>query len=557
MAAAITAALNGLKVLVIEKTPVVGGSTAVSGGMVWAPGNSAMAAAGAPDVAGAALAYLRAEVGNRLREDMARAYIETAPRMFDFFRLRTEVQLVPRMYAPDYHPDQPGASNGGRALDPVVFDGRMLGPWFAKLRPPLPQMTIFGGMMVGKADIDHLLAMWRKWPSFRHAMAIMGRYIADRLRYPRGTRLLAGNALAGRLLKTAIDAGVTIETESTIDELIVMDGAVIGAAIRVGGRAQRIAARRGVVLATGGSAANVAARKDAALYPDDHLSMVPEGNVGDGIAVARSVGATIETGNASNLFLSPVSVSQEHNGTRVQFPHLILDRQKPGLIAVDGSGRRFTNEAQSYHDFAEAMQERNRSVSAIPTYLVCDHAFLRKYGLGLVRPAPFPHRRHIRNGYLIKARTLAALAAKLGIPADALIEEVEAMNQAAETGIDGAFGKGSTEYNRYLGDPRHGPNPCLGPIRAAPFYAVRVFPGDIGSTRGLRTDPQARVLASGGAPIAGLYACGNDMNSIMGGAYPAGGITLGPALTFGYIAGLHMAGVARDLAKERPVAAAS
>jgi succinate dehydrogenase/fumarate reductase flavoprotein subunit len=223
------------------------------------------------------------------------------------------------------------------------------------------------------------------------------------------------------------------------------------------------------------------------------------------------------------------------------FPHLIMDRQKPGLMAVNGTGRRFVNEATSYHGFVEGMHRAHETTPSIPAWLVCDAAFLRRYGMGLVRPGGPSLTRFITAGYLKQAPTLEQLAGAIGVPADALLASAAQMNEAARTGVDEAFGRGASAYDRYLGDAMHTPNPCLGPITTAPFYAIQVWPGDIGTAAGLDTDAKARVLDGGGAPIPGLYACGNDMASIMGGTYPSAGITLGPNLTFGYIVGQDLA----------------
>lgn len=539
LSTAITAAQQKQDVLVLEKTPYIGGSTAVSGGVVWVPDNQGMADAGMPDKPGDAMRYLEGVLGERMRNDMVSAYLEAGPQMVDFFHQTTSVRLAPRMYAPDYQSEDEGASIGGRALDPQEYDGRELGEWFARLRPPMKQLTAFDGMMVSRYDIDHLLSFWRRWSSFLHGLKILTRYGLDRLKYPRGTRLLAGNALAARLLKSSLDTGVRFETDVVVRELIQENGQVTGVIADIGGKAYRVRADKGVMLATGGFAANDELREQMAPHAHMHYSMSPAGNYGDGKNLAESVGGRLDDGNANNYFLAPVSVL-EMRGEEIRFPHLILDRQKPGLIAIGKDGKRFVNEADSYHDFVEAMH-RNPD-TAVPAWLIADSAFLKKYGLGLARPAPFPHGHLVAAGYLIEAPTIVMLAEKLGVPARALSDEVDQMNNAAQTGSDERFGKGATEYNRYLGDLSHKPNPCLGPIERGPFYAVKVYPGDIGASRGLRTNAQAQVVDSADKPIPGLYACGNDMNSIMAGTYPAGGITLGPAMTFGYIAARHMTG---------------
>ncbi|SDR42553.1 Succinate dehydrogenase/fumarate reductase, flavoprotein subunit [Rhizobiales bacterium GAS113] len=541
MAAALTAAHAGLDVVVVEKTEAIGGSTAVSGGALWVPLNPHLGEVGASDSREAVLAYLQAILGNRMRRDMIEAFLEAGPRMVAFMEENTSVSFVPRKVSPDYQPGLPGASLGGRTLDPLPFDGRELGEDFALLRPPFREFLAFGGMMVNRKDIDTLLGVGKSFANFREGSKLLWRYALDRLRHPRGTRLLMGNALAGRLLKSALDKGIALRLRSAAVELLREGERVAGVMVESGGRRLRLGARRGVVLATGGFPGSAEMRSAMLPHADRHLSMAPPGNSGDGLRLALSAGAAIAADNIGNAFWAPVSVMRTQDGREIRFPHLILDRQKPGLVAVNQAGRRFVNEANSYHDFVEAMHRSHESVPTIPAYLICDSRFLRTYGLGLVRPGPRPLRAFLASGYLVKGKSIAELAGKLGIEAAALADTVARMNAYARSGEDPEFGRGSNAYNRYLGDEQHKPNPCLGPIDKPPFYAVRVFPGDIGTAAGLKTDPQARVLDAHGAPIEGLFACGNDMNSIMAGAYPGAGITLGPALTFGYIAGQQLA----------------
>jgi len=223
------------------------------------------------------------------------------------------------------------------------------------------------------------------------------------------------------------------------------------------------------------------------------------------------------------------------------FPHLVLDRGKPGLIAVNPAGSRFVSEATSYHRFVKAMFAELEDDSAAACFLVCDDEFIASYGLGMVRPRRLNLRNAVADGYVVQADSIRGLAEKLRLPGDALEASVARHNGFAGTGIDSDFGKGSDAYQRNLGDPEHHPNPCIGPLAKPPFYAVRIYPGDIGASCGLVTNAHAQVLREDGSSIAGLYACGNDMNSIMNGIYPGPGITLGPAMTFGYIAARHAA----------------
>lgn len=527
----------GLSVLVLEKTEYFGGSTAVSGGAVWIPGNPHMAGVGHTDSDERARAYLRQTVGPALRPAMIDTYLRHGPEMVRFMEAHTDVHFIARPVSPDYKPELDGAAQGGRTIDPAPFDGRELGAWFDTLRPPLPSFLALSGMMVNRKDIDALLAMHRSWKALRHAVPLLARYARDRLRWRRGTRLVLGNALAARLLKSARDKQIELVRRAGVEQLIVEDGRVSGVAATIDGKTQTLRARRAVVLATGGYAQNAAMRAQLVPHASVHRSMAPAGNTGDGAQLAKPLGGHLATGNVGAAFWTPVSVMRDADGHETVFPHLITDRQKPGIMAIDSSGKRFANEATSYHDFVAAMHRAHTNTPCVPAWLVCDSDFLQRYGLGLVRPQTRRIERFLRNGYLKRADSVDALARNLGVPADALADSVAQMNAAAQSGRDTAFGRGDSAYDRYLGDASHTPNPCLGPIARAPFYAVQIVPGDIGSATGLEVDTCARVLDAHDAPVAGLYAVGNDMNSVMAGTYPAAGITLGPALTFGYIAG--------------------
>ena len=527
LSAAITARAAGLRVLLLEKTGLFGGSTAVSGGAVWVPGNDGMAALGFHDSRGQVMTYLHATVGNHMQTDRMEAFLDAAPIAVRFLHRHAGLRLVARAVSPDYQPELDGAMQGGRSMDPAEFDGRLLGPLFAALRPPYASFLVFGGMMVTRKDIDALLGMRRSLAAARHAAALLARFASDRLRWPRGTRLVMGNALAARLLLAARDAGVTLRRNAAVDALQVQGGRVTGVVVA----GEPIEAQAGVILATGGFPRD-ARRRDMIPHADVHRSMAPDGNTGDGLELAQAVGAALDEERAGPALWAPVSVRRAPDGTETVFPHLVMDRQKPGLVAVDTHGRRFVNEATSYHGFVQGMHRAN----AIPAWLICDSRFIRAYGMGLVRPgartAP-----HVAAGYLIEAPTIAALAQRIAVPPDALAATIRHMNDAARTGTDTEFRRGASAYDRYLGDPLHTPNPCLGPIETPPFHAIQVWPGDIGTARGLRTSPTAQVLDAAGAPIPGLFACGNDMASVMAGTYPAAGVSLGPALTFGHIAG--------------------
>lgn len=546
LAAALTASIEGLSVLVVEKEGRIGGSTAVSGGAVWIPDNPLARAMGLEDSREDVMTYLGQVLGNALRPDMMHAFLESGPEMIAYFQEHTHVRFAARAYSPDYYPELPGAGKAGRPIDPLPFDGRLLGAEFARLKDPLATFTVLGGMMVTVTDVKHLLAITRSPASLRHGLGLILRQFGDRLRgWHRGTRLVLGNALSARLLRSALDRAIPILTDTPLTGLVREDGAVRGVRVRVGGAERSIAARRAVVIATGGFPWDPARRAIPGAEPGRNWSMTPSSNTGDGIRIAEGAGAAFVEAPADQALWAPVSVWTKADGSETRFPHLIWDRAKPGLIAVDGTGRRFVNEGTSYHEFVRAMLRTNETRPAVPACLIADRAFVDVWGLGLALPGKRPRAHLVRDGYLVEAGTITALAERLGLPPAALEETVAEANAAAVSGVDAAFGKGSSEYNRFYGDPSVGPNPCLSPIRTPPFYAVRVYPGDIGTASGLLTDPDGRVLDPDGLPIPGLFACGNDMASIMGGHYPGAGITLGPALTFGYRAGKAIAQAAR------------
>jgi len=270
-------------------------------------------------------------------------------------------------------------------------------------------------------------------------------------------------------------------------------------------------------------------------------SPVAETAQGDGIALGEQAGGQLSASDISNGFWSPVSVRRRRDGSMAVFPHLVLDRGKPGLIAVDPRGRRFVSEAVDYHRFAEAMLAALASFPGQPCFLICDDAFIARYGLGMIRPHRIKLRQALADGYVTRAQTLEALAQAIGVSAESLTLTVARHNGFARSGVDEDFAKGSDAYQKNLGDPSNRPNPCIGPIDKPPFYALAIHPSDIGTSCGLRTNQFGQVLRADGAPIAGLYACGNDMASIIAGAYPGPGINIGPGMTFGFIAARHAA----------------
>ena len=543
MTAAATAAAHGLNVIVVEKTSLVGGNTSYSGGMVYIPGNHKMAVAGRPDDTARAMTYLDATVPTPDGREARQAFISRGPEAVRFLEERTAVRLKPVPFYPDYYPELDGAADGMRVLEPVAFDAATLGNWFRRLRPPLPEFTILGGMMVAREDLPHFRKMWRSPRSFARATRLVLEYLMQRTRHHRGSRLVLGNALAGRLLKSLLDLGVEIRTDCAVEEVLTEGERATGLRVTEGGETYTIHTAKGVILSTGGFS-NSAEKRNAWLpAPVSPHSPFAPGSTGDGLDLGVAAGGEIGTDNTNNAYWSPASVYTRADGRRVVYPHTVTDRGKPGSVVVNAAGRRFTNEAVSYHRFGEALLQGNAETGNLPAWIICDNAFLWKYGLGAIIPFTRNLKPYQQAGYLKTADSLPALARKLGIDEAGFAATIERFNADAATGKDTEFGRGEDVYSRYLGDADHGPNPCLAPLLKAPFHAIELTLSDLGTVAGLRTDETCRVLAKDGAPIVGLYAVGNDMQSIMRGRYPGPGITLGPALTFGYLAGLHVAGL--------------
>lgn len=543
LSTAITARKQGLDVIVVEKEAYFGGTTAFSGGVLWIPGNPHAKHAGIEDTRAAAIDYLRHETGSMFDQTAVDAFLDNGPRMIDFFERETSVEFLPTLY-PDYHPDAPGGVDVGRSIVAKPFDARALGADIARLRPPLKSITFIGMMFnSSSADLKHFFNATKSLASAWYVAKRLASHLRELVLYRRGVQVTSGNALAARLAKSALDLGIPIHTGTGAKELITDKGRVSGAIVVANGSEMRISARRGVVLACGGFSHDLA--RIAAAYPHlqrggEHVSPVPTGNTGDGARMAERVGGRVDLRYPQPAAWMPVSRVPMKDGSYGVFPHL-LDRYKPGVIGVTRGGVRFTNESNSYHDVGAAMIEACRDERETAMWLICDHTTIRRYGLGFAKPAPLSLKPHLKNGYLVKGRTLAELAQRAGIDGAALEATVREYNRDALVGQDRAFGRGTTSFNRYLGDATHAPNPCVAPIGEGPYYALKLVMGDLGTFDGIATNAHGQVL-KGAEPIAGLYAVGNDRASVMGGNYPGAGITLGPIMTFGYLTGLHLAG---------------
>ena len=543
---AITARKRGLDVVVLEKETVFGGTTALSGGVLWIPLSRHGRQQNPGDNAEAVRRYMMAETGSFYDAEAVDALIENGPKMVDFLERETEMKFIPTLY-PDYHPTQPGGAEIGRSILAEPFDIRGLGQDMVRLKLPLRTITFMGMMFnSSNADLKHFFRVTKSLTSFVYVAKRLVNHLKELALYRRAIHVTSGNALAARLAKSALDLGIPILTGTPARQLLMEDGRAVGVLADGAGGARRIRARHGVVLAAGGFPHDV--KRIAQAYPHlrrghRHLSPTPESNSGDGVAMAEAAGGVADIRFQDSAAWMPVTRVDFGDGSTGVFPHL-LDRYKPGVIGVLGNGRRFTNESESYHDVGAAMIDACQGMEETAMWLLCDKTTLGKYGLGYVKPAPMPIGSFLRNGYLSEGRTLAELAQKCGIDAAGLEQTVRDYNAGAVRGEDPAFGRGSTAFNRYLADPENRPNPCVAPVQDGPFYAIKVVMGDLGTFDGIQTRVTGEVLRRDGSAIAGLYAVGNDRASIMGGNYPGAGITHGPNMTFAYVTANHIAELA-------------
>ena len=543
LACAITAKKRGLKVVVLEKEPFFGGTTALSGGVLWIPLGPHGRKQNPADTADAVRRYMREETGRFYEEEAVEALIEHGPKMVEFFERETEMKFIPTLY-PDYHPDLPGGAAVGRSILAQPYDIRGLGKDMARLKLPLKTITFIGMMFnSSNADLKHFFNATKSLTSFLYVAKRLVTHIKELVLYGRAVQVTSGNALAARLAKSALDLGIPILTSTRVKQVLIENSKVSGVQIDDESGSSQLHARHGVVLACGGFPHDV--KRIARAYPHlqqggEHLSPTSEGNTGDGTQMAEDLGADVSIRFKDAAAWMPVSRVLYANGETGVFPHL-LDRYKPGVIGVLRNGKRFCNESNSYHDVGADMIKACAGDTETAMWLVCDKTTLSKFGLGFVKPAPMPIGRFLGNGYLIEGRTLAELAANAGIDAQGLEKTVSEFNVGAVKGEDAAYGRGRTAFNRYLADPEHQPNPCVAPVAKGPFYAVKVIMGDLGTFDGIKTTVVGEVVKRDGSTIPGLYAVGNDRASMMGGNYPGAGITHGPNMTFGYVTANHIA----------------
>jgi hypothetical protein len=549
--AALNALVNGSKVLLVESTAHVGGTTALSAATSWVPCTEVGLKVNPDDSLEKAAHFLDLAVGERSDKKMRQVFLDNGPKAVAQLQAQTALQFQVRQLHPDYLSELQDSVLRGRAIEPQPFDGRLLGDNLSLIRPPIPEFTVVGGMMVDRDDIFHLLRITQTWTSFKYCARILARHVSDKLWWSRGTRLVMGNAMIARMLYSFAQRKGQLLTHTQATEFKHNAQGVYGVRLRQslpdGRQIERdITVKGGVVLASGGFNRHPLLREK--MLPGAQVQWCPgaPGHTALAQQLALQLGAQWGQGSLSHAFWAPVSVRQRADGTTAAFPHFVMDRGKPGMLTVDQQGQRYVNESTSYHLFGMAMQAHHKTAPSVPSWLIGDAEALKRYGMGMVRPGGKGLAPYLADGYLKSGDTLQALADNIGVPAKQLQETVARFNQLADAGVDSDFQRGTTDYQRANGDATwSGANPCLGALRQGPFYAVALYPGDIGAATGLVCDTDARVLNAQGEPIAGLYACGNDMHSIMGGTYPAPGITIGPGMTFGFVAARHASGRVR------------
>lgn len=539
MTAAIVAAELGAESLVIEKADRYGGTTALAGGAIWIPNNDSMRSAGIEDSENDAITYLERVIGPAVSAAKIRAYARAAPAMVRFMGERTPVRFRAAERYADYYPELPGGKNGGRTMDPEPINLDALGDEFQYMRWP---DYLTGLMRVSVTMRESREMMDFSLKGYWHLLRNMARYHLDIGARRRGLpdrRLTLGRALVGNCRKAMLDRGIPLWLNTGAEQLLVENGRVTGVRVLRDGRPGVIRARKGVLLAAGGMGQNVAMRQRYGQLPTgETFSSANPDDLGDGIRMGLDCGAALE-------FMGSAWWTPSLKMPDGRLLALITGKSMPGSIFVDSRARRFCNEAAPYEDVTKAQWRNHRDVAAsVPSYMIFDARFRRNYMLGTLPPGRMLsdariQRDYIDSGFLKKAGSLRELAAQLGLDGDALEKTVARHNEFARTGKDLDFGRGDSATDRYYSDPKIKPNPNLAPIVKAPFYAVEVYPGDLGTKGGLKCDEFARVLDTDDRVIEGLYVTGNCAGSVMGDSYPGAGSTIGPAMTFGYVAARH------------------
>lgn len=533
MVAALAAADAGASALVLEKQDRVGGSTAMSGGIVWVPDNPVMRAVGVRDSYEDAMAHFEAvvgDVGPASSFERRHAFLTAGPEMISFLQ-ECGIGFVHCLGYSDYYSNAKGGHDDGRGIEPVPFDGRVLGDWLERMQPGLARSV---GLAVMTNESRALSHYNRSIRAFLISARVVLRTVVARAR--RQELLTNGASLIAQLLDVAVARGIPVWTEAPVDELIVEDGRVVGVRTARAGAPVMLRATRGVLLAAGGFAHNpeMRGRYGAAQPNRAKWSIANPGDTGEVLQMAMRLGAKTDLLDEAWWLPSP------RTG---RFGQSTLDqaRQRPRTIYVDAAGQRFVNESNSYMEVGKAMYARDTTSRAVPCWLIFDDRYRKRYAHLRSSPGRFP-RKLLESGRLKQAWTLDDLARMCGIDAAGLSQTVERFNEHAVRGVDPDYGRGESAYNRALGDPNHKVHPCLGPIDEPPYYAVEVVPGDIGTCGGVVTDEHAQVLDQQGNPIEGLYATGNITATVMGRHYLGPGASIANTMVFGYLAARHATG---------------
>ena len=534
MVAALAAADAGASVLVLEKQELIGGSTAMSGGIAWIPNNPAMRADGVPDSYEDAMAHFEAvvgDVGPCSSPERRHAFLTAGPEMVSYLQ-QQGVRFVSCPGYSDYYSNAKGGHDIGRGIEPVPFDGHVLGDWLGRLQPGLAKSVGLAVMTNESRALGHYNRSVR---SFGVAARVVIRTFAAKAR---GQDLLTnGAALIGQLLEIALRKGIPIWTEAPLEDLIVEGGRVTGVRTVRDGASVLVRARQGVLLAAGGFARNAEMRERFGGDQPNRArwTIANPGDTGEALQTAIRIGAKTDLMDEAWWLPSP------RTG---RFGQSTLDqaRQRPRTIYVDAAGRRFVNESNSYMEVGKAMYARDKTSRAVPCWLIFDDRYRKRYAHLRSSPGRFP-RKLLESGKLKQAWTIEDLARMCGIDEAGLAETIERFNEHAAKGVDPDYGRGESAYNRALGDPNHKVHPCLGPIDEPPYFAVEVLPGDIGTCGGLLTNEHAQVVDQDDRPIDGLYATGNNTATVMGRHYLGPGASIANSMVFGYIAARHAAGV--------------
>ena len=534
--AAIRASDEGLKALVIEKTALVGGTSAISGGGIWIPDNHDMPKAGLRDSIDVAFGYVKACAKGLASDDRVLAYVETARHMARYLtQIGVPYRCMPE-YS-DYYPAVAGALPGGRTMDPVDFNASKLGlEGLDLMRPTNPGQLIFGRMNINAFQARSMLARERK--SKFMLMWIMARYFLDypwRNKTRRDRRLTGGQALIGGLLTALRQRKIALWLQTPLESLVTENGRVTGVVVQKDGQSVRLQARQAVILGAGGFERNQAMREANLPQPTNQAwtATPPDANTGDAIRAGAAVGAQLHL-MAHTWGVPTLMVPKEE-----KFRPMFVERSLPGCMVVNARGERFLNESGPYPEFQQAMFANHASTGGgIPAWIVFDATFRANYPIGPLMPAAAVPDSRLRKSWLNtvywKGETLPELASQIGVDPAGLVASAARMTEFARTGKDLDFDRGGNVFDRYYGDTNVRPNPNLAPIAKGPFYAMKLHPGDIGTKGGLLTDRDARVLNEAGQVVAGLYCIGNNSASVMGPAYPGAGSTLGPAMTFAF-----------------------